>query len=618
MVTQHLASRLACHLALGLACLGLLLAGCQPNKPPDPPAPKQIGPYPDLGNKQVPQFMAGTIFEQTESRNTDYVLVSSFGLIVGLRHTGDCTVGNVVRTWMLRQMFQHGMGTLRIPGFETMTPERVLQDDRVAIVEVGGWIPPGARESQRFDTAVLCLANNNTSSLAHGLLYQTALRIDGANPRDPGGSVNIFAMAEGDVFVNPAYSLNSDNQANSRVSLRSGTIPGGSVVVKDRPILLQLRHPSWALSRSIESRINNRFQHMADKASVTGGPAVVAQAEDQGLVDLYVPRVFNTDWEHFLGVATHIYLDPSPGVAVHRARQLAEIAIQSGAPLRDISYCWEAIGETSLPFLQPLMAHPAPEVAFAAARAGVFLGDRFAEARLMDMARDENNPYRLSAVQTLGALPNAPAINLMLAELLNAPEATIRIEAYRILMRNGDPHIFTKDVTNPDNPQGRFSLDVIDSSGPPLIYASRTGLPRIAFFGHKINMDMPVTFTAFDGRLLINSMPTRPGVLDIFYREEGREAVETASGPDVVELIARLAGVQGKLRFGYGDVVAMLQNWCVSKKIPAAFVLQETQEVQKQTQNAPLIAGEGPRVGATTVPVTDELPLLPVPPGKEK
>ena len=52
--------------------------------------------------------------------------------------------------------------------------------------------------------------------------------------------------------------------------------------------------------------------------------------------------------------------------------------------------------------------------------------------------------------------------------------------------------------------------------------------------------------------------------------------MRTFSGPTVVELAARLGGAgDEKLRFGYGEVVAMLQSMVDSGKVAATFVMQD-------------------------------------------
>ena len=50
----------------------------------------------------------------------------------------------------------------------------------------------------------------------------------------------------------------------------------------------------------------------------------------------------------------------------------------------------------------------------------------------------------------------------------------MRINAYKVLAAHGDPRVISRPIA--DN----FVLDVVDCKGPPLIYATRSGEPRLA------------------------------------------------------------------------------------------------------------------------------------------
>ncbi|MDB5332055.1 MAG: hypothetical protein JWP03_3206, partial [Phycisphaerales bacterium] len=56
----------------GVACLGLL-AGCV-----ETPKPKPVARYEDVGKKDVPDFMHGTVWEKVDVGNTDPYEISSF------------------------------------------------------------------------------------------------------------------------------------------------------------------------------------------------------------------------------------------------------------------------------------------------------------------------------------------------------------------------------------------------------------------------------------------------------------------------------------------------------------------------------------------------------------
>src|SRR6202030_1908857 len=111
-------------------------------------------------------------------------------------------------------------------------------------------------------------------------------------------------------------------------------------------------------SRSIEARINDVFHQ--DK---------VCTAYDEGYCQLWVPQQYHEDWEHFAKVVQHIYLrGDSEAFALAKAKQLVLEARKPGAPLQDISYCWEGLGNFALPELAPLLVDAPDDIRFAAAR----------------------------------------------------------------------------------------------------------------------------------------------------------------------------------------------------------------------------------------------------------
>jgi hypothetical protein len=271
----------------------------------------------------------------------------------------------------------------------------------------------------------------------------------------------------------------------------------------------------------------------------------------------------------------------------------------------------------SLPFIEPLLTDARPEVAFAAARAAAFIGDSTgaAENRLVQMARTPQHPFRLSAVQTLGGLPPSSALNHLVRELLNSDQATVRIAAYEVLARadsNGDPdpsvyRTFVHPVNNPNNQ--KFVLDVVPSEGPPLIYATQQGAPRIAVIGRTPELRLPVTFVGMGSRFTISSVG-KDRVATLYHRDPMREdPVKVLTQPDVPELIARLGGSgprdEQALDLTYGEVVAIIQGLAdqgqfaasdVSGQWACSFVLQQPQQLRNLIIGAPTIAA-GPTSG---------------------
>jgi len=68
------------------------------------------------------------------------------------------------------------------------------------------------------------------------------------------------------------------------------------------------------MARAIEQRIIERFQDVVDDDLVPASGAgnasgkKIADAQDEGVVYVYVPKAYAGDWEHFAGVVRHLYL----------------------------------------------------------------------------------------------------------------------------------------------------------------------------------------------------------------------------------------------------------------------------------------------------------------------
>jgi hypothetical protein len=555
--------------------------------------------YADKGpRKDLAPYLKGTVYERADLINDAPMPVSAFGLVGRLHGTGDSFASTPVRSWMIREMVKRGFGSKLIPG--SPQPESVLADPNYAIVETYALVPPGARQGDWVDAYVRGLPRNRTTSLSHGVLFETDLKINGANPQAPSSGVAVWVKVKGPIVTNPAYALENNNAPTgpARESLRRGTIMFNARVMTDRPLMLQLRTPQRSSARAVERRIDEFFQDQN-----------VAAAADEGIIQLWVPRSFRGDWQHFAGLATHLYMDNSAAFANTKAKQLADAARHPGAPLMEISYAWDGLGSAALGQIQPLMTDSDPNVAFAAARAAAFIGDPSggATAALTHMAGTANHPNQLAAIQILGALPPSTSLNHLLRDLIDTDQSLVRIEAYKVLAQNKDPKVYSTIVTAADKTE-KFVLDIVPSEGPPIVYASRRGAPRIAVIGRTPAVTLPITFTALDMRFSITSQPNSASVT-LFYRDaSGANPVKMISHTDVAELIARMGGEgapeDARLDFTYGEVLAILQSLSDQKRIAsstpkqgqvalAQFVLQEARGVEDQIFNAPAIPDAG-------------------------
>lgn len=597
------------------AATGLLLAsGCTVTKPPEPPK-SRYAEIPD--EKDLPDFMANTVQDRAIVLQTEPHNVSGYGLVGQLRGTGDCTASNIVRQYMIKEMVRRGFGDTLIPGYEKINPVDVLRDPNYSIVRVDAFIPPGARKDDFIDAQVSCLPGNQTTSLAHGSLFETDLKDGGADIDNPSGAVNTRVVVKGPILVNPVYALDNPLKASNEAknSLRIGAVLFNAKVKQDRPIMLQLRKPQGSVARRIQEIVGYRFQDIA-----------VAQAIDEAVINLFVPKSYRGDWQHFAEIVRHLYLRNDPEFNVNMSRRLAAEAVKPNARLEDIAYCLEGIGAPALEAIRPLLTHSDQRVAYFAARAASFIGDptQAAEMRLMQIAQTKGHPYRLAAVRTLGQLPPSASLNSILGLLLDSDMTLIRIAAYQILSRPRegggitDGHIDRQYVAPVNDTRNqKFVLDIVRSYSqtpqPPLIYVSRTGIPRIAIIGNIPVLSTSSPLAMADNRLTFAPEGRSRNVV-IYFRDPMKQApIQVLSQPDLHLLVARLGGMGAEnsevFNFTYGEVVAILQKLVQSsrlvsrdshgREIPASFIMQEPGRLQDDVANAPLIdlAGEPSRFG---------------------
>ncbi len=585
-------------LGLTLAAMVAMPLGCGSSrkKPSDgKPTVKMVyDTLPPAAN--LPDFMKGTLHELAVTIDTDAQIVSGYGLVAGLRNTGDSDVPMIIREYILRDMMKRG-----IPKAES-----ILNDKRVAIVQVEGIMPPGIRRGEQFDVQVSAIAGSHVSSLAHGRLFQCDLSINGANELRPGNPVANLARAQGEIFVNPAYALSGppDPSSQAAASLRMGIVMNGAQAMADRPMRLRLRSPQFSMARFVENRIDSKFQNRD-----------IAAAENEAIVHFVVPSAYAGDWEHFRQLVTHLYVDARPEIVPVLGSRLVAAARKPDAPLLDVSYCLEGLGEAAGPYVDELLTDGNPAVVYAAARAGAFVQHQGSIYTLMEIARTEGHPFQVSAVQNLGKLPPSPMIASRLRQLVNSDQQLVRIEAYKTLARHKDPTILSRVV------EERFVLDIVPGDGPPLIYATRSGVPRIAIIGTRAKVEMPLTFTALANQFMISSNLS-DRTLTLYYRgEDVRKPVKMLSSPDLPELIARLGGDGGedetRLNFSYSEILGMLESLATQGKIiasatdgqrlPAAVYLQE---MPGYVASAVASAARPAEDATTAVMTADQLPDL--------
>lgn len=189
----------AVRVLAALAVAGLAGAGGGCDSPP--PKPKQVEPI----VRDVPEVLRGTVGSWAALQGHEPVLVSGYGLVVGLNNTGGGALPGPIEATMERELRRGGVGKGGAMGdtsLGNMTAKELLRDPRVAVVIVEGVVPPGAPRGWRFDVRVRTLPGSSVTSLEGGRLWTTDLRL---GPVTPFGAMRTRKLGEGrgEVFINP-------------------------------------------------------------------------------------------------------------------------------------------------------------------------------------------------------------------------------------------------------------------------------------------------------------------------------------------------------------------------------------------------------------------------------
>jgi hypothetical protein len=563
--------------------IGLLLSGCADGggswfgrKPPpeEPPAPRGAGDRTDV-------VVAGTVGEQTLLSNAAPLPLRGFGLVVGLHGRGSSDCPTIVRDYLIEQFSK----TISMPGERErqprISPTRLIDSANTAVVEVIGSVPAGAVKGTHFDVQVRAVLGSSTESLAGGLLLPTSLRLFDASAAGRALIAGkVLAEAQGPLFVNPFRKADSPDIAEQ---LRTGQVLGGGVAIEPRPARLVLQQPNYRLARDIERRVNERF----------GQQPAAAEAMSRGYVMLHTPTAYTRDPAHFLALARFVQIDNRPIVIERKLSALTPLMIAGQTPRESIALVWEGLGRAVLPELQPLYAHPDPAVRYYAARSGLRVGDNDAISALGAIAATPEHPFRLYAVRELGEA-TSPQAGVHLAPLLDDADQEVRIAAYEALMQRGHPrirpHIF-RHVLDPS--QVNFILDVVESSGPPLIYMRRTQMPRLALFGRHMSIMPPVFYVPADDSLTVHTVSGSDDIR-LYAKAYQRLSDELVVPPLVDDLVHALAALplrddaenlQG-LGLTYAQVIqvlaALANDHCITARL-----------VQEQTPTADIFGPEG-------------------------
>ncbi|HWL94157.1 MAG TPA: flagellar basal body P-ring protein FlgI [Phycisphaerae bacterium] len=535
-------------------------------------------------NTQQPAAAARPVSESPAIRDTIAPLVTiegmrlnqvtGYGLVADLVDTGGRDGPEAIKDYLFKEIQRQ-----QDPSRPGPVPADFLNSRDACMVQITGFIPAGAQKGDRFDVFVKGLGSEATS-IVGGRLFLGELKTFAETPRGVLAGATL-ATASGPVFVTP---FNRSGRPSDKIDLTGGVVLGGGVVKDPRKIRLVLNDPSPSMAKRMERELNSRHPGL-DK---------VAMGERASHVALMIPREFQDRKWFFLNRVLRTPLNSNPDYVLRRTKDLVQAFDEPDPDHEMIAVALEAIGKSVLPHIERLYASETPALNFYAARTGLRLNDGNGLEVVARHAIDSESEFRKRAIEELGWARNMYPAGEYLRKLLNDPDKNTRIDAYRALLRRIHPAIETR-VLDRDN----VILDIVDSNGPYLIYARRTGQPRIAIFGKDLACRPPAVFPGDrdDGRRQIAMLTAQPGddhLTFIFNNKRNKTSSPTLNAPlNVPELITYLCDAPRRdendvlrgFAVPYSELLDIVSSFCEVQTIPAEFVLEGLEEQKDDDSN---------------------------------
>jgi len=491
--------------------------------------------------------------------------VRGFGIVVGLgdKGSGDCPTA--IRQYLVESMMKVRETWASLEERRRFSPDELIESRSTAVVEVLGVVPPGARKGTTFDLLVRAIPGTATQSLAGGLLLPCELHLPGpTGTQEELLGTQVVARAAGPVFIDP---FGGGDREGGKGDPRRGLVLGGGQTLDSRNLRLVLREPSYPLARRLENRINERF----------GQRPPTSEAMSRGYLNVQLAEAYATERDRFIRLLPYLYLESHPAFIETQLRELSRLVTAPGADYERIALAWEGIGRTALPHIQPLYSHATPQIRYYAARVGLRLEDVTALPVLAELAAGSDRALALPAIYELGRC-RLPAAALALRPLLDSPDRQVRLAAYGALLNHPEqPGVSSQRFPHPLDPmQLNLVLDLVESSGDPLIYVSRTRMPRIAVFARELPLVLPMFYSDADDTVTLTAADSS-GDITVFIKRRGKLSDPILVAPRVVDLIAALADRPTMDNLGrprgaglpYSEVVQILSALCRDGTIPA-------------------------------------------------
>lgn len=435
-----------------------------------------------------------TIRDVASFANTEPVVVSGVGLVVGLEGTGGDSPPGGYRDMLVNELRKRGVENIK----------EILSSPNNAMVLVTARIPAGARKGEPMDVDVMIPPGSKGTSLRGGYLkdcplynFENTKDLD-PNSIGPNRALQGHAVAHAEGPILPGKGKEGDDAGP-----RMGQIWAGAKSKIERPFYLVLNegHQYARMAKIVSDRVNESFH-----GPFRGGLDNLAAPQTKAVIALRVPQQYRLNLPRFLRVVSFIPLGEAvDGLHVEKLTSPANsrsMAVGVGSPywkhledqLLDPAHTLmaalrlEAEGNVALGTLKTGLTSDHVLVRFASAEALAYLGDRSGGEVLAQLV--ERQPALRAYCLTAMASLDETVCHTKLRELLSSRSAETRYGAFRALRALGEDG---KDV------QGELLNDSywvhrVVGDGLPLVHVSTTKRAEIVLFGEEPTLLPPFSF----------------------------------------------------------------------------------------------------------------------------
>ncbi len=480
--------------------------------------------------------------------NMKSVPVEGFALVTGLRGTGCNEGASPERSAVLRDMQTRGV----------RSPHSLLASTNTAVVRVRGFLRPGIQELDRFDVEVALPPGSEATSLAGGWMMRTALK-EMAVLSHQIRQGHTWGFAEGPIMVDPLADLENDP-----IQIKRGRVLGGGIAVKSRPLFLMMKpaHRNPYLSARIDKVINERFQVFENGINKNA-----ATAKTDTKIEIRLHPTYKDNVARYMQVLQSIALYENE---VERNKRVERLSKELLVPRKSRSSALqlEALGKQGIEPLRNGLESENQEVQFYSAEALAYLNHIDAAETLTEIAREEA-AFRVFALNALGTMKNDFEAAGCLRSLLNENSAETRYGAFRALWhRNPHDPAILGEYLNEDSP---FSYHVLETSGPPMVHATKNHRPELVLFSRDIELKPPFVLDA-GNRIMVQCKDGYEVIVSRFSSgNDDQKRTVTTSLDEIIRAVAELGGT-------YPDVVRMLQEASKQKTLTCRFEIDALPE----------------------------------------